>query len=96
MAQSETLSRVRKLSSDAIAKKQRQSEDAFPSLLKQIEEVAATGAIKCEFPENRVDQWSKKLLEAEGFDVYATTKQPSEKNYYLGRQDPVTIWVVSW
>lgn len=92
------LEEVREISSNAIAKKQDAAKNKMPDLIKQIKGAAALGKTSCEFPEYAMDEYSKELLQKEGFRVYATTKE--NNNDYLGgytyKSKFSNIWVVSW
>ena len=91
------LEEVRELASNAIALKQKSAENKYPELIKQIKGAAQLGKTECEFGEHQIDQYSKKLLEVEGFRVYATTKQyDSLKLEYYGKSKNKIIWIVSW
>lgn len=91
------LEEVRAISSEAIAQKQDSAKNKMPELVKQIKGAAALGKTSCEFSEYQVDEYSKKLLEKEGFQVYATTRKNNFDIYdYKYNSNPVTIWVVGW
>lgn len=92
------LEEVRAISSDAIAKKQDAAKNKMPILVDQIKKAAALGKTSCEFNEYEVDEYAKILLEAEGFRIYATTKQPKYSDDYKSQffNKAYTIWVVSW
>jgi len=95
---SKIIDEVREISSQKKAEKQKNSEQNYPQLIEEIKRAAGRGETRCEFGESKIDQYSKKLLEADGFSVYATTKtvKPDYKSLaqYLPEND--SIWVVSW
>lgn len=94
------LDEVRQISSDAMAKKQDAAKNKMPDLLKQIKGAASLGKTECEFEEYAIDLYSKKLLEAEGFSVWATTKTYDPSDYKAYAQNMFgksrSIWRVSW
>ena len=92
------LEEVRELASNAIALKQDSAKQKYPELIRQIKGAAQLGKTQCEFPEHQIDQYSKKLLEADEFRVYATTKMSDSKKwgYDTYNDKPVSIWIVSW
>lgn len=90
------LEEVRQISSDAVAKKQDSAKNKLPKLIQQIKGAATLGKTQCEFVEYEIDEYSKKLLELEGFRVYATTETRKDYKDYLPSQRFNTIWVVSW
>lgn len=95
---SKVLEEVRKISSERIAEKQSASEQKYPSLVEKIKAAAGFGKTECEFSEHEIDQYSKRLLEADGFTVYATTKVSKHPYdvYVDTRREPQSIWVVRW
>lgn len=97
MSKTKIIDEVRQISSEKIAEKKRNSENNYPKLIEKIKQSAAFGQTQCEFREDEIDQYSKKLLEADGFSVYATTETPSNKyDNYLSRREPKSIWKVTW
>jgi len=92
------LEEVRSISSDAIAKRQDSAKNKMPELLKQIRGAAELGKTQCEFREFQIDEYSKKLLEAEGFNVFITSikKQPGMLEYVHRGNDYENGWVVRW
>lgn len=97
MVTTKILEEVRQLSSDAIAKKQDSAKNKYPNLLEQIKGAAQLGKTTCEFEEYQIDQYSKKLLEADGFNVWATTKERDDLFSYNAYNDKLkSIWKVSW
>jgi len=97
------LDEVRAISSDAVAKKQDAAKNKLPKLIEQIKGAAALGKTTCEFAEYEIDEYSKKLLEVEGFRVYTTTKVPEKnrfgnpyKDIYGFDKEPKTVWIASW
>lgn len=90
------LEEVRAISSEAIAKKQESAKNKYPKLIEQIKASAALGKTTCDFAEYEIDQYGKKLLEADGFRVWATTKTPDLMGYAAYNSKPKSIWQVSW
>jgi hypothetical protein len=91
------LEEVKAISSDAIAKKQDSAKNKYPKLIEQIKAAAAFGKTTCDFAEYEIDQYGKKLLEADGFRVWATTKIPNNiTGYALYDSNSKSIWQVSW
>lgn len=95
---SKILDEVRKISSQKIAEKQKVSENAYPKILEKIKQFAATGVTQCEFSEHVIDQYTKRLLEQDGFSVWATTKIPKQNDYkgIYSQREPESIWIVRW
>jgi len=91
------LDEVRAISSDAIAKKQDSAKVNLPQLIEDIKKAAALGKTECIFRQHEIDQYAKKLLEAEGFRVYSTTRAPLsyDKLSYLPKE-PEPVWQVTW
>lgn len=90
---------VRKISSEKIAEKQKASENKYPELIKRIKISAGYGETECEFRENGIDQYSKRLLEADGFNVFTTSRKNKLNDYkdYLSQhQENVSVWIVRW
>lgn len=90
---------IRKISSEQIAKKQNSAKNKYPKLIEDIKIAAKRGDKECEFRENEIDEYSKKLLEADGFTVYTTSRKSKLNDYkdYLGQQgENIMIWVVRW
>lgn len=86
---------IRAISSDAIAKQQSNAKNKYPDLIKKIKGKAAFGVTSCEFGTWEVDEYSKKLLEADGFRVYSTSKtHPDYKHEFSGQRE--TVWIISW
>ncbi len=92
------LDEVRAISSEAVAKKQDAAKNKMPELIKQIKGAAALGKTSCEFPQYAIDEYSQKLLSAEGFHVYATTRRPKMNDYksQFLENGMETVWSVSW
>jgi hypothetical protein len=93
------LEEVRAISSEAIAKKQDSAKNNYPKLIEQIKKAAQLGKTQCEFSEYEIDQYAKKLLEVEGFCVWATTRSPNEMEKYMFNgttSNSKSIWVVRW
>lgn len=91
---------IRKISSNKIAEKQDAAKNKYPKLILRIKADAQLGETESEFLENEIDVYSKKLLEAEGFTVYATSRKNKSdglKEYY-GKlfSENVSVWVVRW
>lgn len=88
---------VRAISSEAIAKKQTQSENAYPKIIERIKQQTGYGKTEAEFSEHEIDQYSKRLLEQDGFTVYATTKTPPKDKFdYFQTRGPISVWIVRW
>lgn len=93
------LDEVRKISSDKIAEKQKVSENRYPSLIEKIRIAAGRGETECEFNENEIDVYSKRLLEQDGFNVFTTSRKRRYndlKNYYIQQEINVSVWIVRW
>lgn len=91
------LDEVRAISSQKIAEKQKASENGYPKLIEKIKLAAGWGQTECEFDEGAIDQYSKRLLEQDGFTVWATTAKPNKYEQYLGQKiEPKSIWIVRW
>jgi hypothetical protein len=91
------LEEVKQLSADALAKKQETAKNNYPKLLEQIKSAAKLGKTSCDFMEYEIDECSKRLLQADGFRVWATTKLPEDKfGYDLYNTKPKSIFQVSW
>lgn len=91
------LKEVREISSQKIAEKQKASENGYPKLIEKIKQAAAYGKTECEFEEYAIDQYSKRLLEADGFMCYATTKIMDKRYDHFPRQrESTSIWIVRW
>lgn len=94
---SQILNEVRAISSQKIAEKQKASEDGYPKILEKIKDAASKGVTHCELPEYVIDQYSKRLLEQDGFTVYATTRSVDSDIYaYLNKKTPERCWIVGW
>lgn len=79
-----------------MAKKQDAAQNKLPRLLQQIKGAAALGKTNCEFADYEIDEYAKKLLRAEGFSVWATTKTGGDyKMQYFDRTSQ-SVWMVSW
>lgn len=87
---------VRGISSQKIAERQKASENGYPKLLEKIKQAAGWGHTEREFDESEIDQYTKRLLEQDGFIVYATSKTPKYHGYSQQRQENVSIWIVKW
>lgn len=89
---------VRKISSDKIAEKQDAANNKYPKLVEKIKLAAGWGETEAEFKENEIDIYSKKLLEADGFTVYATSRKVKNDYKSLYQQDGgnISVWIVSW
>lgn len=92
---SKILNDVRAISSAKVAEKQEAAKNNYPKLIEKIKTAASFGNTNCELRENEVDQYSKRLLEQDGFSVYATTKRENSK-YDFGFRTEVIVWVISW
>jgi predicted peroxiredoxin len=85
---------IREITSRKKAERIKLSEKNYPKLIDKIKQRAEAGETHCEFSEYEVDEYARKLLIADGFGVYATTKK-HKFNDYLGHS-PVSIWMVNW
>jgi hypothetical protein len=93
------LDEVRQISSKKIAEKKTASENSYPKLIEKIKIAAGRGETECEFNESDVDQYSQRLLEQDGFTVFATSRQRRINDFkdYLGQQQHnVSVWIVRW
>lgn len=91
------LDEVRKISSDKIAEKQDAAKNKYPKLIEKIKSQASIGVTEAEFSENEIDVYSKKLLEADGFTVYATSRKDKYKDYFPRQYDSnISVWIVRW
>lgn len=94
------LEEVKAISSDAIAKKQDAAKNKMPEILKQIKGAATLGKLECEFMECQIDEHSKKLLEYDGFRVYATRRLKSNsynyRQFLTQEEKEITVWIVAW
>ena len=92
------LEEVKAITSDAVAKKQDAAKTNMPKLISQIKGAAALGKTSCEFMEHDINEWSRKLLQDEGFSVNTTSRKrlldDYKAQYFENKLE--TIWVVSW
>jgi hypothetical protein len=63
------IDRVKAITADAVAKKQDEAKENFPNLIKKITDAAGVGNSEIRIIESCINQFDKKLLEAEGFYV---------------------------
>ncbi len=87
---------VRKIASEKMAEKQKSSEQNYPKLIEKIKRAAERGDTSCIFEEYEIDQYSRKLLEVDGFRVWITTRIPDRNDYLAQRKKSESIWEVSW
>lgn len=87
---------IRKITSEKMAEKQTSSEQNYPKLIEKIKRAAERGDTSCIFDEYEIDQYSKKLLEADGFHVWATSRTSDKNDYLAQRRKPESIWEVRW
>jgi hypothetical protein len=59
---------------------------------------AEKGETQFEFKSWEIDQYSKRLLEADGFSVFSTTKinESSKMNYLDRTERQESIWIARW
>ena len=94
--ESEILNEVRKITSDKLAEKQDKAKNNYPSLISRIKTAASLGETSCEFSENEINEFSKRLLNQDGFTVYATTKKRDPYDYKYDFSTTKSIWIVQW
>jgi hypothetical protein len=95
---SNIIQEVREISSQKIAEKQKASESNYPKLIERIKQSAGCGKTQCEFREHEIDEYSRRLLQQDGFTVYTTTRPPNKYDdlKYQYRDKNETVWIVSW
>lgn len=95
---SKILEEVRQISSQKIAEKQKAAENKYPSLIEKIKQAAGTGKTECVLIEHEVDEYSKRLLEQDGFTVYVTTEKADDyKSFFAsGQREFRRIWIIRW
>lgn len=86
----------RDITSEKLAQKQKAAEDSYPKLISKIKAAASLGVTSCEFSESEINEFSKKLLAAEGFTVYATSKKNPYSGYTFRNGETISVWIVSW
>ena len=96
MAQ-ELIQEVRKITAEQVAKKQDAAQLKFPVIVEKIKAKAALGYSEITLAIFEINEYDKKLLEAEGFFVQMQSIQRDSgidglAQYYPGQKE----WVISW
>ncbi len=95
---SKIIEEVRQITGNQVAKKQDVAKLNFPKIIEKVKAAANTGASKCTFPQTEINEYDKKLLVAEGFNV-SLIDAPRTYGYdsiaqYRPQEDK--IWEVRW
>ena len=93
------ISEVKVITANKVAEKQKEEQIKFPKIIELIKETANLGSSRRQFRLSEFGEYTKKLLEYEGFKVSLENEEynyaPSALQSY-GRGIDNRVWIVSW
>jgi len=96
-----TISEIREITGNAVAKKQDAAKLNFPKIMEKIRKAAESGDSQIYLSEYECNEYDKELLTNEGFNVwYTTIPQPKWAAQEWAKQRYMDIetkgWKISW
>lgn len=100
---SKVIDEIRELTATEVAKKQDAAKNNYPTIIEKIKLAASCGVSHCVLRETEMNEYDKRLLEADGFKVYLEDKPRDWKNKmdnigdYIGQQyKDKKEWRITW